>query len=95
MWDTGTLNQNAYTVTPKTPYHIYLGVIRASGTYNLSGTGQILASNELVGQGGTGTFNQSGGTNEFNKNVGEWNGWGYVPAGNLYLGYSSGSQRHL
>jgi uncharacterized protein with beta-barrel porin domain len=89
---TGTLNQNAYTAHTEDPYHIYLGVnASGSGTYNLSGTGHIFASNELVGQGGTGVFNQSGGTNEFNKHVGEWNGWGYTEAGSLYLGYSSGS----
>ena len=34
-----------------------------SGTYNLSGSGQLSASYEYVGCSGTGTFTQSGGTN--------------------------------
>jgi hypothetical protein len=35
----------------------------SQGTYNLSGTGELLARDEFVGYSGTGIFNQSGGTN--------------------------------
>ena len=47
---------------------LYLGSgdglhVSGSGTYNLSGTGQLYAGSEYIGEYGTGIFNQSGGTN--------------------------------
>jgi T5SS/PEP-CTERM-associated repeat protein len=55
-----------------------LGYLSGSkGTYNLSGTGIVSAPNEHVGYSGTGTFNQSGGTNNVSSA--------------LYLGYSNGA----
>jgi uncharacterized protein YhjY with autotransporter beta-barrel domain len=36
--------------------------IGANGTYNLSGTGNLTAGSEIIGNGGTGTFNQTGGS---------------------------------
>ncbi len=47
-----------------------------TGTIQMSG-GRLTANNEYLGNGGAGTFNQSGGTNNFNNNI--------------YLGYSSSS----
>ena len=52
-----------------------------SGTYNLSGSGQVSAYYEYVGYSGTGTFTQSGGTNNS----------GYY----LYLGCQRRRQRHV
>ncbi|MGO9113050.1 MAG: beta strand repeat-containing protein, partial [Thermoguttaceae bacterium] len=48
-----------------------------SGTYNLSGSGQLSAYGEYVGNSGTGIFTQSGGKNG-------------VSYGNLCLGYNAG-----
>ena len=39
----------------------------SSGTYDLSGTGQLSADYEYIGYSGTGTFTQSGGTNTLAK----------------------------
>ena len=55
----------------------------SSGNYNLNGSGVLFASVEYLGNSGTGTFSQSGGTN----NVGNY---GYMGVG-LYLGYNLGS----
>ncbi len=46
--------------------------------YYLSNSGLLTATNEYIGYSGTGTLNQSGGTNS-------------LPAGNLYLGFYPGS----
>jgi autotransporter-associated beta strand protein len=54
-----------------------------SGTYNLSGNGQVLAFFEYVGYSGTGIFTQSGGINKIDPNQ-------FSP-GSLCLGYSAGS----
>src|SRR6185436_18828575 len=55
-----------------------VGVFAGStGTYNLSGTGALVANtHEYIGDVGTGVFNQTGGSNTIN---------GY----NLYLGYNA------
>ena len=56
------------------------GAATASGLYSLSGTGSLTVSgNEEVGNGGTGIFNQSGGTNTANND--------------LFVGYSM--RRHI
>ena len=56
---------------------LYLGAnTGASGTYNLSGQGQVSANTEYLGCSGTGSFTQSGGTNSI--------------AADLYLGYFLG-----
>ena len=47
-----------------------------SGTYNLSGSGQLTAGQEYIGYSGTGSFSQTGGTDT---------------AGYLYLGLNAGS----
>jgi autotransporter-associated beta strand protein len=52
----------------------------SSGTYNLSGSGQIQSANEIVGCSGSGTFTQSGGTNSC----------GGINC-DFYLGYGTGS----
>ena len=54
----------------------------SSGTYILSGSGQLSAEAELVGYNGTGAFVQSGGTNTISN---------FYSAGQLYLGYNPGS----
>ncbi len=46
----------------------------STGTYTLSGTGQLTAPSESIGQSGSGVFTQSGGSNTVN--------------GSLYVGYS-------
>ena len=54
------------------------GFAGATGTYNLSGTGALTVNaNEYIGDGGTGIFNQTGGTHTFR--------------GDLYLGYGASS----
>lgn len=46
---------------------LYLGYLETgNGTYNLSGTGRLLADREIISRHGSGTFNQAGGTNEAN-----------------------------
>ena len=43
------------------------GLFGGNGTYNLSGTGALVANtNEYIGDGGTGVFNQTGGSNTIN-----------------------------
>ncbi|MGA9041696.1 MAG: hypothetical protein WB421_14285, partial [Terriglobales bacterium] len=48
----------------------------SSGVYALSGTGTLIAPTEYVGSGGTGTFNQTGGTNTVTSvlNLGNYTG---------------------
>jgi outer membrane autotransporter protein len=59
---TGIMNQSGFTNTVTDKF--YLGYSPASsGTYNLSGTGSLAATNQYVGNSGNGSFNQSGGTN--------------------------------
>jgi hypothetical protein len=48
----------------------------ATGTYNLGGTGSIALASEVIGASGSGTFNQTGGSNSLPAN------------GNLYVGYN-------
>ena len=79
---TGTFTQSGGAATLSSG--LYLGGGPTGiGTYNLSGTGTLSAPTEglgynYTGSGGTGTFNQSGGTN--------------TVSGNLYLGDNSASQ---
>ena len=76
----GTVNQSGgtNTIAAGTGF-LDVGVFAGStGTYNLSGTGSLVANtNEYVGDVGTGFFNQSGGTNTING------------LNNLYLGYNA------
>ncbi len=69
---TGWLNQSNGMNTITNDLHLGMG---GSGTYTLSGTGILSASNEEIGLRGIGEFTQSGGTN----NVTNY----------LYLGYDS------
>ena len=71
---------------------LYLGSASGSnGTYNLSGTGQLLTlcqndnAFEYVGYSGTGSFNQSGGTHSVTSNDAYDGHYGY-----LYFGYNAG-----
>ncbi|MGD0517537.1 MAG: hypothetical protein ABSA26_08385 [Thermoguttaceae bacterium] len=75
-WGTGNLTHSAGTNTLSTVYaNLYLGYnTGVSGTYELSGTGQLSTPGESIGYSGTGTFNQSAGTNT---------------VGDIYLGYNS------
>ncbi len=60
MPELGVMTQSGGTVNAS----IWLGNAGGSdGTYNLSDTGVINAQNEIIGMGGTGTFNQTGGEN--------------------------------
>ena len=56
--------------------YLALGSSTGSGAFNLSGTGQLFSNgHQYIGYAGSGTLNQSGGTNSIFKN--------------LYLGYNS------
>ena len=75
----GTFTQTGGTNTPST-FPLYLGSNSgASGTYILSGNGNLSpnACDEYIGYSGTGTFNQTGGTNSISPD--------------LYLGYYHGA----
>ena len=77
----------------------------SSGTYNLSGSGQVSAPFEYVGYSGTGAFTQSGGTNSitgslylaYNPGIssssGKYslNGSGRLSASSEYVGYDDGT----
>ncbi len=84
----GTFNQSGgsnYIGHGSEPFSLYLGGNSgSSGTYNLSGdsTSTLTAGNEYIGYGGTGTFNQSGGSHTIGTTT---------SPSNLYLGYNSGS----
>ncbi|MFI5378547.1 MAG: beta strand repeat-containing protein, partial [Tepidisphaerales bacterium] len=74
----GTLTQTAGTNTDNGGFGVG-SQSGSNGTYNLSGTGALIANGgAAVGLSGTGTFNQTGGTNTIN-------------VGNLNIGYGSGS----
>jgi hypothetical protein len=101
--ETGTIVQSGGTTTVS----ISLAVgydSSASGSYSLSGTGQLSAPLEYVGYYGTGTFTQTGGTNTVGSDLcvgyGYYGGTGaYTQTGgintvasNLYVGnYSRGT----
>ncbi len=76
-----TQSGGANTVTDYCNHGLFLAYnAGSSGSYNLSGSGLLSASNEYVGYSGAGTFTQSGGTNNT------------IPvSGGLYLGYNPGS----
>jgi autotransporter-associated beta strand protein len=64
----GTYNQTAGTNTPS---YVYCGFnAGATGTYYLSSEGQLSVSNEYLGYSGSGTLNQTGGTNTCRINLG-------------------------
>ncbi|MGD0515897.1 MAG: autotransporter-associated beta strand repeat-containing protein [Thermoguttaceae bacterium] len=96
---TGTFTQSGGTNSSYYTYaSIYLGYNPgASGTYNLSGTGNLSTQNIYVGYSGTGTFMQTGGSNStYNKYVGysgtgTYTQTGGTNSGYLYLGYNSGA----
>ena len=84
---TGTFTQsggnNSITLANSFPANpsLYLGYdAGSSGSYGLSGTGQLIAYSEYVGYSGAGNFVQSGGVNTL-----------VYGDGGLYLGYSAGS----
>jgi autotransporter-associated beta strand protein len=64
----GTFNQSAGTHSfTGTTYDFVLGCYSGTGRYNLSGTGQLsVLRDEYISNGGTGYFNQSGGSNTTN-----------------------------
>ncbi|MBV9008171.1 MAG: hypothetical protein JO354_03245 [Verrucomicrobia bacterium] len=60
---TGELDQSAFTLSFYDNVYVGYGT-GSTGTYNLSGTGNLTANSYLyVGYSGTGVFNQTGGTN--------------------------------
>jgi autotransporter-associated beta strand protein len=70
---------------------IYLACsVGSSGTYNLSGNGQVFAGSECVGSSGTGVFTQSGGTNSGPAIALPYN-WIMYSNVNLILGNNVGS----
>jgi len=72
---TNTINANAFG-------SFFVGYnADATGTYNLSGTGELLSyEDEYIGYSGDGYFNQTGGSNTISG-----------AGNNLYLGYNTGS----
>ncbi len=79
--------------------NLAIGTNTGSGTYNLSDSGQLYVVNEYIGNSGTGTFQQDGGTNSINYSLylgynssdnGTYNlsDPGYLSAPNEYIGYS-------
>ncbi len=81
---TGTFTQSGGTNAIS--YDLWLGYNSgSSGTYSLSGSGQLSVSiYEVVGYSGTGTFTQSGGTNTIRNTASSIFG--------LYLAYNPGSR---
>ena len=75
---TGTLNHTGGTIQTD---GLHLANIGSTGTYNLSGTGLLLATDEYLGSQGTANFNQTGGTNTVAPQTGST----HVPA--MFLGY--------
>jgi len=69
----GLFIQTGGTATVSSPalsYSLYLGYhTGSSGTYELTGTGQLFTRDERVGVGGTGIFIQSGGTNTVSESL--------------------------
>ncbi|MGO9113049.1 MAG: hypothetical protein ACLP9L_27775 [Thermoguttaceae bacterium] len=102
---TGTFTQSGGTNNINGYYNnsLYLGNKAASsGTYNLTGSGQLSAGTACVGYSGTGTFTQSGGTHSIANALylgynagssGTYNlsGSGQLSAGGEYFGYSPGA----
>ena len=89
---TGTFVQSGGTANFGDPWggSLYLGYNAAdAGTYTLTGTAVLLGCSQVVGNGGTGTFNQSAGTNS----IGNRSGITWFPSNNfsLYLGYNAAS----
>jgi fibronectin-binding autotransporter adhesin len=94
---TGTFTQTGGTNSITS--YLYLGYNSgASGTYNLSGTGQLSAYFEYIGYSGTSTFTQTGGSNtvsflrlgDYYGASGTYNlsGTGKLSVGDEYIGYS-------
>ncbi len=90
---TGTFTQSGGTNRFSGPYTaLCLGYnAGSSGTYILSGSGQVSAVYEEVGIGGTGTFTQSGGTNSIGVTLSLGSNGTYSLSGNglLSAGYES------
>ncbi len=106
MRGTGTFTQTGGTNTADAEFEI--GDVAGSvGTYNLSGTGQLIFNKidvgefEAVGVAGAGTFNQTGGSNTINADlvVGQNSGGvgnyylsgGTLSTGSITLGLNSGA----
>ncbi len=67
---TGVFNQSGGSNTINGDNGLSLGVLAgATGTYNLSGAATLIVAggNEYIGASGTGTFNQTGGSNSVNE----------------------------
>ncbi len=59
----GTITHNIGTLTVSTNYSLVLGYnTNGNGAYNLSGTGNLSSGAIFIGEDGTGTFTQSGGS---------------------------------
>ena len=90
----GTYTQSGGTVTSNSP--LYLGAnAGSSGIYSLSGSGLVSSNATYVGYSGSGTFTQSGGTNNFSYstplyigvNAGSKGSYNLGGLGMLYAGY--------
>lgn len=108
LWGTGVFNQSGGTHTITGNYWLEVdgsslgGAPAGSGTYNLSGSGSLsVTGDEYIGDLGTGTFNQSGGTHTataqgHNLNLGvragsigtyNLSGTGFLNTYSEYVGY--------
>jgi hypothetical protein len=87
LFGNGTFNQSAGTNTIANNTHFFDSGTYAgsSGTYNLSGTGTLTVNtSEYVGDVGTGTFNQDGGTHTIHGINDLYLGFGSSGAGGTY-----------
>ncbi len=68
---TGSFTQSGGTNTVANTLNIGLGLHNSgsNGSYNLGGTGNLSADDEFIGQYGTGSFYQSGGTHTVTNNL--------------------------
>jgi hypothetical protein len=88
IYGKGTFNQSGGTVNCPSGYNpsdLIVGCdYYGNGTYNLSGTGNLISYDECVGSGGIGTFNHTGGTNTVqNLSIGDMGGGGAYALGGL------------
>jgi hypothetical protein len=96
---TGIFTQTGGTNTISSFLILGASSASSSGTYNLSGTGQLSADYETIGDSGTGTFTQDGGSNSASfvylgsSGTGTFTQTGGMNtiSSSFYLGYYSGS----
>jgi fibronectin-binding autotransporter adhesin len=86
---TGTFNHSAgsNTINTSATGALEIGALAGStGTYNLGGTGTLVANtNEYIGETGTGLFHQTGGSNSISQTHSLYLGYNAAGAGGTYM----------